>query len=90
MVLHTLYHQDLFRRLTLDVIGLAGFQYRFRAVQQSPLAASNDDDDDDAYVEAPIDVVGALDKLLFTAMALLIQLPVPTWMVPGYGSGTPW
>lgn len=79
--------QDLFRRLTLDVIGLAGFQYRFHAVMQSPLLAAQDDDDAYQLQDDSIDVVGALDKLLFTAMALLIQLPVPTWMVPGYALG---
>ncbi len=114
----------MFRRATLDVIGVAGFQYKFNAVKQSPIhpaykptssssssssakvsstAATAVEEDDDAYnhdvnddvndTENPkhgttwkrqVDVVDAFDKLLSTAMLLLVELPVPNWMLPGY------
>lgn len=65
--------QDLFRRLTLDVIGITGFRYDFQALGAQGSADGRGD---------PIELWRTITDV---SRLLVLDLPVPPEWVPGYG-----
>eukprot|EP00879_Flechtneria_rotunda_P001364 GHRR01001514.1.p1 GENE.GHRR01001514.1~~GHRR01001514.1.p1 ORF type:complete len:511 (+),score=138.65 GHRR01001514.1:235-1767(+) len=73
--------EPLTRRATLDVIGRAGFGYNFKALQQVQQRLTGERVDDNY-----IDVVKIYEDILTPAMLLAFDVPLPDFMIPGYGS----
>ncbi|GBF94619.1 cytochrome P450 [Raphidocelis subcapitata] len=81
--------EPLMQRATLDVIGLAGFSYDFRAVEMAGAEARRRREAAEAGGDASeIDVGAVWARMMPPAMLLSIGLPMPEKWVPGHADFT--